>query len=79
MSLFGREAKPYVGGIFLLVTLFIGLTGSDLFLFYFSFLVAFQTGNEIPSRNEVDEVGFSRVLVAITAWCLALLTLVPFQ
>jgi hypothetical protein len=79
LSLFGRGSKLAVGSTFLFATLLVGLTGSDLFLFYFSFLIAFQTGNELPSRNEVDEVGFSRVLVATAAWSLAFLTLVPFQ
>jgi hypothetical protein len=42
-------------------------------------IVAFQTGNEIPSRNEVDDISFSRVLVSVTAFSLAFLVLVPFQ
>jgi membrane-associated protease RseP (regulator of RpoE activity) len=78
-ALFGRPAKVVVGSTFLLATALVGFTGSDLFLFYFSFLIGFQTGNELPSRNEVDEIAFSRVLVATTAWSLAFLTLVPFQ
>ena len=64
----------------MLSTIFlIGILGSDLFLFYFSFLIAFQTGNEIPARNEVDDISFARVLVATGASVLALLTLIPFQ
>jgi hypothetical protein len=79
LTLFGRGPKLVVGNIFLFATLLAGLTGSDLFLFYFSFVIAFQTGNEIPARNEVEEVGFSRIILATTAWSLAFLTLVPFQ
>jgi hypothetical protein len=79
LTLFGRGPKLVVGNLFLFATLLIGLTGSDLFLFYFSFVIAFQTGNELPARNEVDDVSFSRVLVATAAWSLAFLTLVPFQ
>jgi hypothetical protein len=64
MALFGRTVKPVIG---------------NLFLFDFSFLIAFQTGNEIPARNEVDNVSFSRVLLAIASTVLAFLTLIPFQ
>lgn len=57
----------------------IGILGSDLFLFYFAFCLAFQSGNEVPSRNEVDSLDFSRVLAATVAYVLAALALVPFQ
>jgi hypothetical protein len=77
--LFGRVVKPAVGNLFLVAVFLVGALGSDLFLFYFSFLIAFQTGNEIPARNEVDNVSFSRVLLAIASTVLALLTLIPFQ
>lgn len=79
LALFGRGAKLLVGNIFLFVMLLVGLTGSDLFLFYFAFCIAFQAGNEIPSRNEVDKIDFSRVGVATTSYVVALLTLIPFQ
>lgn len=71
--------KPAIGNLFLVAVFLVGVLGSDLFLFYFSFLIAFQTGNEIPARNEVDNVSFSRVLLATASTVLALLTLIPFQ
>lgn len=79
LALFGRGSKPFIGNIMLSTIFLIGVLGSDLFLFYFSFLIAFQTGNEIPARNEVDDISFSRVLVATAGSVLALLTLIPFQ
>lgn len=79
MALFDRAEKMSVGTLTLGALLWAGLFGSDLFLFYFSFCLAFQTGNEIPARNEQDPVEFSRVLVAIVCYGLAILTLVPVQ
>jgi membrane-associated protease RseP (regulator of RpoE activity) len=79
LSVFGRGAKLLVGNAFLFAMLAIGLLGSDLFLFYFAFCIAFQPGNEIPSRNEVDRVDFSRVVVATSAYIVAILALIPFQ
>ncbi len=79
MALFDRAEKQFIGSICLLVLLYFGVFGSDLFLFYFSFIIAFQTGNEIPARNEHDPVGFSRVLVAVVCYALAVLSLAPFQ
>jgi hypothetical protein len=72
-TLFGRGAKLLVGNLFLLAILSIGIGGSDLFLFYFALCIAFQTGNESFSRNEVDMIDFSRIFVAITAYLLAAL------
>ena len=79
MALFGREAKLGVGSNTLFLLLIYGLFGSDLFLFYFSYLLAFETGNEVPARNEVDEPDISRGIVAILCYGLAILSLVPFQ
>ena len=69
----------FIGNIFLFAVFLAGILGSDLFLFYFSFLIAFQSGNEIPARNEVDNISFSRVLLATFSFVLSLLTLIPFQ
>ena len=77
MTLFSRGAKMVVSQLFLFLLLAFGLFGSDLFLFYFSFLIFFQQGNEIPARNEVDEISFSRVLLATFAGVVALLALIP--
>lgn len=68
-----------IGNLFLFGLLFAGLFGSDLFLFYFSFVIAFQTGNEVPARNEADSLSFPRVVAATLAYCVAILALVPFQ
>lgn len=78
-TLFGRFAKVAIGNFAMLATLAIGIGGSDLFLFYFAFCIAFQTGNEIPARNEVDDVDVSRIFVAVVAYLLALLSLIPLQ
>ena len=51
--------------------------GSDLLLFFFSFLVFFQSEPEVPQENEVDDMDFSRVLLATATGCLVLLTLIP--
>ena len=79
LALVGRDARPLTGSFFLIALLAAGVVGSDLFLFYFAFVVAFQTGNEIPARNEVDSISFPRVLLAIFAYSISFLTLVPFQ
>jgi membrane-associated protease RseP (regulator of RpoE activity) len=79
MALFDRVEKQTIGSLTLLALLYFGLFGSDLFLFYFSFVIAFQTGNEVPARNEEDSVNFSRVIVATLCYGLVLLTLIPFQ
>ena len=79
LAMFGRGGKAFIGNLFLSTIFLVGVLGSDLFLFYFSFLIAFQTGNEIPARNEVDDISFSRILVATTGTVLALLILIPFQ
>jgi hypothetical protein len=60
----------------LLVT---GVFGSDLFLFYFAFIIAFQKGNEVPSRNEFDDIDISRSILGGFGFVLAFLTLVPVQ
>lgn len=79
MTLFSRGGKLVVSQLFLVFLFAFGLFGSDLFLFYFSFLIFFQQGNEIPARNEVDDVSFSRVLLATAAGVLSLLALTPIQ
>mmetsp|Transcript_9164 Transcript_9164/g.22281 ORF Transcript_9164/g.22281 Transcript_9164/m.22281 type:complete len:907 (+) Transcript_9164:332-3052(+) len=79
MALFDRAEKMSIGTLTLMALLWAGLFGSDLFLFYFSFCLAFQTGNEAPARNEQDPVDFSRVIVALVCYGLAILTLVPVQ
>lgn len=67
-----------MGTLALCVLLIVGIAGSDLFLFYFSFCIAFQTGNEVPARNEVDKVDIPRVLLATATYVFAALALTPF-
>ena len=55
----------------------LGISQSDLLLFYFAFIVFFQSELEIPMRNEVDDVDFSRVVLTTFAGFLTLLTLIP--
>lgn len=55
----------------------LGISQSDLLLFYFAFIVFFQSELEIPMRNEVDDVDFSRVVLVTFAGFLTLLTLIP--
>jgi len=77
LALFGRTGLQ-VAGFFTSAALLVqGLYGSDLLLFFFSFVVLFQGEMEIPQRNEVDDVDFSRVLLATGAGFLVLLTLIP--
>lgn len=78
-TFFGRGPKLLIGNLFLLGILVAGIGGSDLFLFYFAFCIAFQTGNEIPARNEVDDVEASRIFVALSSYLLAALALIPLQ
>ena len=60
------------------VGLFIGgLMGSDLLLFFFSYVIFFQSELEVPQRNEVDDMDFSRVLLATVTGVLVLLTVIP--
>jgi hypothetical protein len=77
LSLFGRGPKLLIGNAFMFAILLIGTLGSDLFLFYFAFCLAFQSGNEIPAKNEVDSVDFSRVIAGTLIYVLALLVLIP--
>lgn len=77
MVLFGRQSKMAIGGLAFFVLVILGFQGSDLLLFYVAFCLAFHKGNEIPCRNEVDKVDFSRVLVATGTYFLALLALIP--
>ena len=67
-----------MGTLALGVLLTVGIAGSDLFLFYFSFCIAFQTGNEVPARNEVDKVDIPRVLLATATYVFVALALTPF-
>lgn len=77
--MYGRGARLLVGNIFLFTLFLVGLLGSDLFLFYFAFVASFQSGNEIPAKNEVDNISFPRIIVGLASTVVALLALIPFQ
>lgn len=80
MALFGRSGSQGVTFVSLALIGGIGfITESDLLLFYFSFLAFCQSELEIPMRNEIDDVDFSRVLLAGFAGILMLLTLIPMS
>ena len=78
-ALFGRSGSQAVTFASLAALAILGFTSSDLLLFYFAFIAFFQSELETPQRNEVDDVDFSRVLVAGFAGFLMLLTLIPMQ
>ena len=79
-AVFNRAGKGIVGQLFLLGMLGVGIFGGDdLFLFYAFFCLFFQQGSEIPQRNEVDDIDFSRVLLATAVGVVTLLTLIPMQ
>ena len=75
--MFGRSGAQLVSLITFIGMFLLGLSGSDLILFYFSYVVFFQSELEIPQRNEVDDMDFSRVLIATASGVLVLLTLIP--
>lgn len=77
LTLFGRSGAQLVSFITLAFMFLQGVTGSDLLLFFFSFVIFFQSELEIPQRNEVDDMDFSRVLLATGTGVLVLLTLIP--
>jgi len=77
LALFGRSGTQLVSFLTFVAMFIQGLTGSDLLLFFFSFVVFFQSELEIPQRNEVDDMDFSRVLLATGTGVLVLLTLIP--
>ena len=77
LTLFGRSGTQLVSFLTFVGMFILGVTGSDLLLFFFSFVVFFQSELEIPQRNEVDDMDFSRVLLATATGVLVLLTLIP--
>lgn len=77
LTLFGRSGTQLVSFLTFVFMFLQGIAGSDLLLFFFSFVVFFQSELEIPQRNEVDDMDFSRVLLATATGVLVLLTLIP--
>ena len=80
MALFGRSGTQAVSFASLVILFALGFSGeSDLLLFYFGFVVFAQSELEIPLRNEIDDVDFSRAFVAGLALFISILTLIPMQ
>lgn len=79
IALFGRAGKLSAGTFAIFVLFVFGAMGSDLFLFYALFCLVYQTGNEIPARNEVDKLDLPRSFTAVALYVLAALSIVPFQ
>ena len=77
LALFGRSGTQLVSFITYVGIFLAGIVGSDLLLFFFSYLIFFQSELEIPQQNEVDDMDFSRVLLATATGVLVLLTLIP--
>lgn len=77
LALFGRSGAQLVGLITLVLLFTLGVFTSDPILFYFSFILFFQSELEIPLRNEVSDVSFPRVLLAIASGVLVLLSILP--
>ncbi len=63
--------------LFLCAAGLFGLDESNLFLIYVLFVLIWQRELETPARNEVDELDWSRGLVAIAAALIVGLTLIP--
>jgi len=79
LAIFGRSGTQLIGLLTLIFTFAAGILGSDYLLFYFSYVTFFQSELEIPCRDEVTEVEFSRVLLAVAGWILALLVVIPMS
>ena len=79
LALFGRSGSQAAGFFALIALFFQGIFSSDLLLFYFAFMTFFQSECEIPCRNEVDDIDFSRVLLSTFAGVLVLLSIIPMD
>ncbi len=77
LTLFGRSGTQLVNLITFIGLFFGGVLGSDFLLLFFSYVIFFQSEPEIPQRNEVDDLDFSRVLLATATGVLTLLALIP--
>ena len=79
-SVLNRGGKQFFGALSLIALIVSGvLLGNNFLLQYALFCQAFQIGQEIPLRNEVDDISYGRVLFGTSVGILALLVLVPAQ
>lgn len=80
VTFFGRSFSRVVHGTALFALVLAGFFGADqanIFLCYAIFCQIWQSGIEIPCRNEVDELDSVRGIIAIAASLLVMLTLCP--
>lgn len=79
LALLGRPGHlAFSGVIFLVLFVYSLFAGhADIILGYLFINTFTQKDLEIPSRNEVDDVGLGKAAVALLLWCTAILTLVP--
>jgi len=77
-ALLGRPGASFVSGFAFLGLLWAGLAGSDLLLFYAAAVSITMLGPEIACRDEVTEVGVSRILVTSALGVVVGLSLLPF-
>uniref|UniRef100_A0A7S3V6Z5 Peptidase M50 domain-containing protein n=1 Tax=Chaetoceros debilis TaxID=122233 RepID=A0A7S3V6Z5_9STRA len=79
LALLGRPGHLAFSGVIFLVlfgySLFAG--HADIILGYLFINTFTQKDLEIPSRNEVDDVGLGKAAIALLLWSTAILTLVP--
>ena len=79
-SLFGRKWARVISGLSLFILVLSGVFGlddSNILLSYVLIVTVWQRNPEIPCRNEVDDVDYGRVAVAIAGTMLASLVLLP--
>jgi len=80
VTFFGRSFSRVVHGTALFALVLAGFFGADqtnIFLVYAIFCQIWQSGIEIPCRNEVNELDSVRGIVAIAASLIVMLTLCP--
>jgi len=77
LALFGRWSQTFVSAVTTAALLIEGLFGSDLLLFFFTYVIFFQAQMEIPLKNETESLDFGRILLAAVVGSFVLLSLVP--
>lgn len=78
-ALLGRSGHSAFSGVMYVAIIFYTLFSGhqDIFLTYLFMMGFAQKDLEIPSRNEVDYGNLGEAVIALTMWCVAILTLAP--
>jgi hypothetical protein len=78
-ALLGRSGHSAFSGVMYVAIIFYTLFSGhqDIFLTYLFMMGFAQKDLEIPSRNEVDYGNLGQAVIALTMWCVAILTLAP--